>query len=161
MSELKAGRELDALVAELMEWEGYHDIHYCEDTWYNYCRNHGCYAIGADADELLMMWNAGDPLIPGCKGYPPYSTDISAAMSVLEWLSERWPGASERLVIYKDHGSDEWCGGWQTLAFLAYEDGTGWVDTDKLEKYQAPMASSETLPEAICHAALKVVESEE
>ena len=32
---------------------------------------------------------------------PCFSTDISAAWTVVEWLSETWPGASERLVIYK------------------------------------------------------------
>ena len=84
---MKAGRELDAKVAEFMEWDGCHVIHYCEDTWYNYCRNDGCYESGA-SDENIMMWNGGDPPIPGCKGYPLYSTDISAAWLVEERIAE-------------------------------------------------------------------------
>ena len=111
--------------------------------------------LDAKVAERVM----GDGKLEDWHWRPAFSTNIKAALPVLEWLSERWPGASERIVIYKNHDSNEWCVGWQTVAFLAFKDGTGWVDTDKLEKYQAPMASAPTLPEAICLAALAAVDA--
>ena len=89
---------------------------------------------------------------------PDYPGDIAAAWLVVEKISELWPDASERFVIYKSHYDDKWVVGWQTLAFLHFEDSTGWIDTDKLENYKAPMASADTAPLAICRAVLKAME---
>lgn len=83
---MKAGREMDAKIAELMRWEGCHDINRVDgDSWYSFCRNCG---LSGGEDESVMMWDFDDAPIPGCTGYPPYSTDIAAAWMVVEKITE-------------------------------------------------------------------------
>ena len=135
---MKAGRELDALVAKLMGWEGYHDIHYCEDTWYNYCRNPGCHESGEE--ERLRMWEGGDPPIPGCEGYPPYSTSIAAAWAVVEKM-EWWKAEND----LSDDGSVMW--------YFR-------VGNPPNHKWYSAEAPRNQAPLAICLAALKAVETE-
>ena len=140
---MKAGRELDALVAEkVMGWDGCHSIHYCEDTWYNYCKNPGCYATGADEDEMIGSWDGGEPPIPGCKGYPPYSTSIAEAWLVVEkfdtWEVHRWYDPK-----YKRYDGD-----FYVSCYLTKHDPEMFGE-----------ATADTAPLAICRAALKAAES--
>ena len=126
---MKAGRELDALVAEkVMGWDGCHSIHYCEDTWYNYCKNPGCYATGADEDEMIGSWDGDEPPIPGCKGYPPYSTSLAEA-----WL------VVEKALYFRLEREGQW------HCELVFKRGP------------AGHASADTAPLAICRAALKAM----
>ena len=139
---MKAGKELDTKVAEFIGWDGCHVIHYCEDTWYNYCRNDGCYESGA-SDDNIMMWDGGDPPIPGCKGYPPYSTDISAAMPVLEKAKKNFFSTT---ITMWDH-TDK--------VVIVGDKRQGHNENISVLTVQA-----ETLPLAICKFALRTKENE-
>ncbi len=155
-------RELDAQVAEKfykyrVSWWSLYPIEQANGECRQATYGMECLLPNDKGDMPILEMLQGDEWVP----VPHYSTDDTAAMLVVEKMTERWPGASERFVMYKNHGSDEWCVGWQTLAFLRFEPGTtGWVDTDKMEKHQAPMASADTLPLAICKAAVMAAEAE-
>ena len=144
MSELEAGRELDARVAEkvmgfskeqrltLGEYHGIKDVLYLEP---------GCaaYRRKSEHDGYWENWSptGAEVIVSDC--VPPYSTDIAAAMELL--LSE----------FAKQDGAY----GWEFE--LGYEMTTNkfscWLNNGgcSWEMY-AP-----TLPHAICLAALKAV----
>jgi Phage ABA sandwich domain len=68
-------------------------------------------------------------------GYVPYSTDISAALKVVEWLREQ--GYHFNIASEDTHYA----------MFIYYDDGTPVCDV-----------TAESLPLAICEAALKIQE---
>ena len=94
-----------------------------------------------DAQVAELMGDMVYEFPPGImNGISPYSTDIKAAMPVLNWLRQQF--FSTEIVMW-DH-TDK-------VAILCYprqghNEDTGYLEVD------AP-----TLPEAICKAALKAV----
>ena len=84
-------REIDALMAEkVMQWDGKHDINECEDGFYSYCRNSGCFISGFALEGSEK-----------CEGHPPYSSDIAAAWEVMDKMPQ--PGIYKRGSAWRAH----------------------------------------------------------
>jgi hypothetical protein len=124
---MKAGRELDALVAEKV---------------------FGAKLIRSEFHEGAPVVACDFPDRPVGSAFgnlPPYSTDIAAAWEVVEKVGRHWNGFD--FCIFSDKGFvsgvEEWRAGWFEAGYGEYE---GRAD-----------ATSDTLPHAICLAALKSV----
>ena len=126
--------KMDAAIAELMEWKGYHELNYVDgDTWYSSCKNCGDVA---PENEDILAWNWGDPPIAGCEGYPRYSTDIAAAYQVEERIEE--------LGLWR-----KYC--WELIKIVSAK-----ASDEMLQTWYLIHAT----PEDRCRAALKAVETE-
>jgi hypothetical protein len=132
---MEAGREMDALVAKLMGWMYFHKIHYCEDSWYEWCEY--CHAGNENSGKPLNRSGDDEKIAGECDTPPPYSTSISAAWEVVE---KTW-----ELGFYGEIGQQDIKGTWQTI-FISKEDRG---------MYHGALAP--TAPLAICRAALKSV----
>lgn len=124
MENMKSGRELDALVAEkVMGWKPNYPggwLHPPRDT----------------SDRKRYLDN------DGCTVIPSYSTDIAAALEVLNKLREM-PTSSA-----KDMSAG--------ISVEAVDSGGWWVGW-RWHEWTDDGARGETIPEAICLAALKAV----
>ncbi len=120
-----AGRDLDAVIAQRV---------------FDYPRSQGW-------TGKLLFWN-GEPCWTNASGFPAtcprYSTDIAAAMSVIDAVLPRIPDnrviknlGFAQVRIYR-YGDDTW-----NVAFT--------------KRGGSPSATAESLPEAICRAALAAV----
>ena len=131
--EMKAGRELDALVAEkVMGWER------------------------GDTSRGFMKWYpAGKRHKSGCGEFdiPGYSTDIAAAWEVVEKL-----GTSGRWVLHllAPQDADYVMRDGETVQLWRAKFEKKFWDVQKAEPYEWPEGL--TAPHAICNAALMLVE---
>ena len=104
--ELQAGRELDRLIDEMVL---------------------GCHPGGVDTSGLADSDATSSAV-------PPYSTDITYALPVIDWLRERWSGSCSLYV--NDSGWECWGG-------------------DSIKPIY--LGRGKTAPLAICRAALAAV----
>ena len=129
VDKLEAGRELDALVAEkVMEWKRL-----------NLRENKG-FAIPEHQRQLWMIPVSGATTFD----IPKWSTDWSAAGEVVDKLDSNW-----RVLIVQDLNGRRW-------QCVFEPPGVGAIDPEVPEG--SVFANAETVPLAICRAALKVTE---
>lgn len=151
IDELEAGRELDALIAKLLERRGEEYAYASNDNGLSGCafsdRTNGpWYSIRAVEEWLAERQSKGthqDYQIVRRVRFPCYSTDIAAAWEVVEKLM----AYGYRYVMrgnFEGNGL-HWCG----------FDHQEWADMNPL--FQSPPCVS--LPLAICRAALKATDS--
>ena len=128
---MEAGRELDALVAELMGWTGVRGA-FNEAFWPvgTPPENQGVGVVGGLDIQVLV---------------PDYSTDIAAAWEVVEKVCN-WD-VGDNMLVLKGQGPDpsnpDDPGNW-------WEAEINGIEIGKVK------AEADTAPEAICLAALKV-----
>lgn len=140
--ELKAGRTLDSLIAEKVM-----GLRYPADR----CRICG-WELGESVDQGCVEGNCSMRPAPEVNAdqrfIPRYSSDISAAWSVLEKMRE----LREVVGIDFDPRND----GWTVEAYDIIDHESG-LRADGSPGRQAVIASSSSAPEAICRASLQAV----
>lgn len=146
-----AGRDLDAVVAvRVMGWEWLERL---EDLyqrprkviypplgpdWIRFNYFWDKYSPAQPTTERFSDWDECCKRVDGATGMPRYSTDIAAAMEVVEKMRESWS-----VEIYCDFPDREW-----NVTFCKRDPEAQWIQTD------THSVDSESLPEAICRAAL-------
>lgn len=131
MSELRAGRELDAMIAERVmgaKWEAIGDNG----------RTLLCIGSEASGDRRNLAWRKPDQCLMTLFSLPPYSTSIAAAWEVVEKMTK-----DGRAVFIDSAGFDPEM--WRVC--VSADDPEG----------QLPSEAA-TAPLAICLAALEAVE---
>jgi hypothetical protein len=132
---LEAGRELDALVAEkVMGWTWPDDR--CPICGWSFSDTAAEGCVPGDCSQRPI------PTVPESEDYPHYSTDITAAWEVVEKMLGQLPQQD----IHFQHLEYT---GWGVGTCFNKEEG-GWDE----------WMYGETLPIAICRAALKAVEAQ-
>ena len=133
---MKAGRELDALIAEKVMGLTRHDESYVAE------------GVGK---VLRFVWRdgCGDCVYSGDMFLPHYSTNIADAWEVVEKLG-RWRGFDFMLVMPDPE---------QTFHLHTYE--AGWYEATNDGPERRVVSDADTAPLAICLAALKAVSQEE
>ena len=132
-SDLPAGRELDALIAEKVmglppeQWR--HDAPGCEDIYYNVCNRCGL-SQNSKSDAEFYQERCPEPA--------PYSTDIAAAWLVVEKL--------RLAVVSGDDPKDGSHGYWAGVPVPLGGNMEDWRGAD-------------TAPLAICRAALAAAQT--
>ena len=148
IDELKAGPELDLLIADkIMNWDHRHRYRECEDSWYSHCLT--CYAAERDKSEEEFR---SEP----CSRPPHYSEDIAAAWDVVGELGKR--GFRVKISVDYDGDCDE--------VFLAagdpncpYQKPYDIRDGHGFTMIEHEPLDVQTVPLAICRAALKAIEA--
>ena len=149
---MKAGREMDALVAKLMDWMYFHKIHYCEDSWYEWCEY--CHGGNENSGKPLNRSGDDEKVAGECDTPPPYSTSISAAWEVVEKIhSLGWC-----LDLSDMRHSPEDPGWWWELNRYDPLDDPAFPELEGhpvCTHYYKLDGGAPTAPLAICRAALK------
>lgn len=146
MSEMKPGRELDALIAEKVMGFVIADVGCGSDVVTGEEKFKEMIAVDECDKDTYLKAKVGENL-KYFKEIPNYSTDISAAWEVVEKIKS-WQIKTEwgrgQFILLDDQG--EWIAGWYP------EGGPG----DRSIEFSG---TSESASHAICLAALKAVEN--
>jgi hypothetical protein len=128
---MKAGKELDALIAEKIM--GLVKVPYNDPTRFYYLEAESCPTCGYDG----KFWDANQ----NSYEIPPYSTVIASAWEVVEQMHSHAKPVLELFAPQQDYSNEKWRARFSRKWWL---DGSGYDHTEE----------GDTAPEAICKAAL-------
>ena len=138
IDEMKAGRELDALIAEKVMGSPHAEL------------GEKCPRCGSETRlGLERAWcsNCTEWIY---SPYPEYSIDIADAWKVLGRIQDNYKGEAQFNVINRSgYDGTRYLAGWKV-----WRNGEGWVLSDLLG-----YAEAETASLAICRAALKALQT--